>query len=100
MFDSEGFLEDINTWSKDLAISIARSENINLTDKHWQVIYAARKFHQEFDLSPEMRPLVKWVGQQIGDDKGNSIYLLTLFPGSPAKLVSKISGLPKPLNCI
>jgi len=47
-----------------------------------------------------MRPLVKFVGQELGKDKGNSMYLLTLFPGSPAKLGSKIAGLPKPENCL
>ena len=47
-----------------------------------------------------MRPLVKYVGQQLGKDKGTSMYLLGLFPGSPAKLGSKLAGLPKPDNCL
>jgi tRNA 2-thiouridine synthesizing protein E len=100
MFDEEGFLLDLNNWSETIAQQIATGENITLSEAHWQVLYAAREFHQRFDLSPEMRPLVKWVGENLGKDKGNSIYLLKLFPGSPAKLVSKIAGLPKPLNCL
>jgi tRNA 2-thiouridine synthesizing protein E len=47
-----------------------------------------------------MRPLVKYIGQRLGKEKGNSIYLLQLFPGSPAKLASKIAGLPRPENCL
>ena len=100
MFDSEGFLLDISAWSNTIAQEIAEAEGIQLSDEHWAVLYAAREFHQMFDLSPQMRPLVKWLGEKLGKDKGNSIYILTLFPGSPAKLVSKIAGLPNPLNCI
>lgn len=100
MFDQEGFLTDLNLWNETIASTIAASENISLSDEHWQVLLAAREYYQTFELSPEMRPLVKWVGLKLGQDKGRSMYLLTLFPGSPAKLVSKIAGLPKPLNCI
>ena len=47
-----------------------------------------------------MRPLVKYIGQELGKDKGSSLYLLSLFPGSPARLASKLAGLPKPDNCL
>jgi tRNA 2-thiouridine synthesizing protein E len=47
-----------------------------------------------------MRILVKHVRSQLGEEKGNSIYLMQLFPGSPAKLASKLAGLPKPDNCL
>lgn len=100
MFDQEGFLLDIHEWSPEVAEQIASSENITLTDAHWQIIELAREYHQTFDISPEMRPFVKWTAQKLGPEKGKSIYLLSLFPGSPAKLVSKIAGLPKPPNCL
>jgi tRNA 2-thiouridine synthesizing protein E len=47
-----------------------------------------------------MRILVKTVGEKLGPDKGQSLYLLKLFPGSPAKVAAKIAGLPKPTNCL
>ena len=100
LFDKEGFLTNLSAWTEDIAQSIASAENIDLTDQHWQLIYCAREYHNNFDISPEMRPLVKWVAEKLGADKGRSIYLLSLFPDSPAKLISKIAGLPKPPNCI
>ena len=36
----------------------------------------------------------------IADAEGKSIYLMSLFPGSAAKIGSKIAGLPKPDNCL
>ena len=38
--------------------------------------------------------------EEWGKEKGSSMYLLQLFPGSPAKIGSKIAGLPKPDNCL
>ena len=100
LFDSEGFLIDLSSWSEALASDIAHAENIPLSPAHWELIYTARAYYQAFDISPEMRPLVKWVKTQLGEEKGTSLYLLRLFPDSPAKRLSKIAGLPKPLNCL
>ncbi len=100
MFDQEGFLLDLKQWNPDLAVEIARGENIELEEAHWEIIHLLRDYHQRFESSPAMRALVKYTRQQLGEDKGRSIYLLQLFPGSPAKIGSKIAGLPKPDNCL
>jgi tRNA 2-thiouridine synthesizing protein E len=98
--DKEGYLENIDDWSESIAESIAQAEALVLTQDHWDVIRLLRQFYHEFELSPAMRPLVKYVGLHLGKEKGNSIYLLTLFPPSPAKIASKIAGLPRPANCL
>lgn len=99
-FDKEGFLRCLDQWTPDVARQIAAAEQLELTDEHWQVIELLREYYREFDSSPAMRPLVKYCRLKLGPDKGKSIYLLTLFPGSPAKIGSKIAGLPKPDNCL
>lgn len=98
--DEQGFLLDIRRWNKALAEQIANDEGINLSDAHWEIIYLLRDFYHEYELSPAMRILVKQTKIKLGPEKGNSHYLLSLFPGSPAKLASKIAGLPKPTNCL
>lgn len=98
--DADGFLADFNAWNETIAEAFATSENIVLTAAHWEIIHSLREFYRQYEQSPAMRPLVKYVGQQLGKEKGNSIYLLKLFPGSPAKLGSKIAGLPRPENCL
>ena len=99
-FDGEGFLRDLDDWSEDAARQIAAAEDLELTAAHWEIIYLLRDYYHEFDSSPAMRPLVKYCRLKLGEDKGRSIYLMSLFPGSPAKLGSKIAGLPKPENCL
>src|SRR5690606_6759726 len=98
--DKDGYLLHFADWTPALADTLARREGIALTPAHWEVLHALREFYQCFEQSPAMRPLVKYIGQTLGADKGNSIYLLQLFPGSPAKLASKIAGLPRPEHCL
>lgn len=100
MLDKEGFLKNLNDWNSTTAVALAENEGIHLSDQHWELIHLLREFYREFELSPAMRPLVKYVGQKLGKEKGNSLYLLRLFPGSPAKIAAKIAGLPKPDNCL
>jgi tRNA 2-thiouridine synthesizing protein E len=98
--DKEGFLRNLDDWSPAAAKQLAAAENIRLTGEHWEILMLLRDFYREFELSPAMRPLVKYVGQHLGQEKGRSIYLMQLFPPSPAKVASKIAGLPKPSNCL
>ena len=98
--DDQGFLVDLNEWTETLAEEIALNEGIHLTPDHWEIIKLLREFYLEFNISPAMRILVKQTKIKLGEAKGNSHYLLKLFPGSPAKLASKIAGLPKPTNCL
>ncbi len=99
-FDRDGFLLDLSLWEPAVAIQIAAAEGVELTEAHWEILSLLREYHAEFDSSPAMRPLVKYCAKKLGTEKGRSIYLMTLFPGSPAKLGCKIAGLPRPDNCL
>lgn len=98
--DNDGYLLHFAEWNEIIATAIADSEGVALSPAHWEIIHLLRDFYQRYEQSPAMRPLVKFVSQQLGADKGNSIYLLKLFPGSPAKIASKIAGLPRPEHCL
>lgn len=98
--DKEGYLKNLTDWNESVAQALAANENIELTGPHWEIIQLTQQFHRQFEHSPAMRILVKYVKQHLGEEKGNSIYLMTLFPQSPAKLIAKIAGLPRPTNCL
>lgn len=98
--DKDGHLCHADDWSEAVARAIAEQENISLAAEHWEIIQLLRQFYRQYELSPPMRPLVKYVAAQLGADKGRSIYLLQLFPPSPARVASKIAGLPRPENCL
>ena len=98
--DKEGFLVDYRQWSPAVAQQLAEQQGISLSPQHWEIIDAVRAYYQCYELSPAMRPLTRYLKQHLGEQQGSSIYLLQLFPGSPAKLASLIAGLPKPDNCL
>lgn len=98
--DKEGFLVHLEDWNADVAQCLARQDGIELTDDHWALIRLIREFHEEYHVSPVMRVLVKRVRERLGPERGNSLYLLRLFPGSPAKVLARVAGLPRPTNCL
>ena len=98
--DEEGFLVNPGDWTREFAVRTAADEGLSLADDHWELIHLTRRFHAEYGFSPSMRPLVKFVGLNLGPEKGKSLYLMKLFPPSPARLLSKLAGLHKPENCL
>ena len=98
--DKEGHLKNLKEWNEAVAEHLAAQEDIVLSPAHWEIVYLLREFYAEFELAPAMRPLVKRAAQKLGSDKGRSIYLMQLFPPSPARVAAKIAGLPRPTNCL
>lgn len=98
--DKHAYLANLDDWSPALAEHIASLEQIEMTPAHWEVVLFVREFYKTYETSPAMRVLVKAVKQKLGEDKGNSRYLYTLFPKGPAKQATRIAGLPKPAKCI
>lgn len=99
--NNEGFLEDPRAWTPAVAEIIARESGIELNDNHREIIQFLRDFYKEHEMSPPSNRLfVKAVKEALGEDRGNSIYLMGLFPGTPAKTACRIAGLPRPTNCL
>lgn len=98
--DKEGYLSRLEDWDARVAEALAREEGIELTDEHWALIELIRGFYRTYQVSPAMRVLVKHARECLGPERGTSIYLLRLFPGSPAKVLAKVAGLPRPTNCL
>ena len=98
--DEEGYIQDISLWTPELAVLIAKDENIDMSDDHWEVVNFLREYYEEYQIAPAVRVLTKAIKKSLGPDKGNSKYLYELFPYGPAKQACKIAGLPKPTGCI
>ena len=98
--DEEGYLVDISLWNEDLANQIAKDEEIDMSDDHWEVVNFLRDYYEEYQVAPAVRVLTKAVKKSLGPEKGNSGYLYELFPYGPAKQACKIAGLPKPTGCV
>lgn len=98
--DKQGYLIDFKVWTEDMAPVLAKQDEIELTEAHWEVIRFVRAFYLEFNTSPAIRALTKAMKAEFGEEKANSRYLYRLFPEGPAKQATKYAGLPKPARCI
>ena len=100
VLDEHGHLRDSDAWNNAVAQQLAHAAGIDLTARHWQVIEALRRFYTTYTYAPGMRPMISYLRRELGPEYGSSVYLLTLFPGSPARVGARLAGLPKPANCL
>jgi TusE/DsrC/DsvC family sulfur relay protein len=98
--DEEGYLTNIQEWEAGVAEAMAKEDDLELTDEHWEIIKFLREYYEEYQIAPAVRVLTKAVGKKMGKDKGNSKYLYGLFPYGPAKQACRYAGLPKPTGCV
>ncbi len=90
--NEEGYLTDLNQWTKEIALEIAEKEGVTMQDKNWEVIsWIQDQYRNEISLS------IRKVGKS-GVTNIKEFY--ALFPNGPLKKASKIAGIPKPASCI
>ena len=92
-FDDEGFMVDASNWSREIGQAIAEALEVELTDRHWQVIDFARKEFEDSGEPPTLRRITKQTDVDMKE-------IYKLFPDGPAKLAANIAGLKKPTGCI
>ena len=98
--DEEGYLVNLSDWEPGVADVMAKEDDLELTEEHWDIINFLREYYEEYQIAPAVRVLTKAVGKKLGKEKGNSKYLYALFPYGPGKQACRIAGLPKPTGCI
>jgi TusE/DsrC/DsvC family sulfur relay protein len=92
--DEDGFMQEPDQWSKDIAMALATTEGVNeMTDEHWKIVNYLREYYLKFGIAPMIRKLCKETGFPL-----KRIY--ELFPSGPAKGACKVAGLAKPTGCV
>ena len=94
--DVEGYLKNLEDWSEDFGRSQARSEQLDLTEEHWQVIHFLRSYFEEHRVQAQVRVMISHFAKAWGREHGNNHYLHELFPiGGPQKQGNRLAGLLK-----
>jgi tRNA 2-thiouridine synthesizing protein E len=57
--DEENYMVDLSEWNEDIAKVLAKQDEMDLTDNHWEVINFLREYYQEFQIAPAVRVLTK-----------------------------------------
>ena len=90
--NEEGYMTDLTQWTREIALDIAGTEQVTMTDKNWEIIsWIQEQYRNEVPLT------IRKVGKSgITDIKE----FYALFPNGPLKKASKIAGITKPVGCI
>ena len=67
--DVEGYLVDPDNWSREIAIAIAKEENLELTDAYWPILEFVRAFWEENRVIPDIRQVDTHIAENQGIDK-------------------------------
>jgi len=84
-------------WNRNKSIHLAKSEGIDLTDKHWDVIVYLRKQYLEHGLPRFARTTARALNRAFSAQGGNR-YLYRLFAGGPVTQGSRLANLRTPAN--
>ncbi len=87
-----GYLTDFSQWTKEIGKEIAKEQEIEMTDKHWEVINYLQNKHIKDEVLT-IRGIKKSGVVNIKE-------FYNLFPGGPLKKSTMIAGIPKPKSCI
>jgi len=90
--NEEGYLTDFAQWNREIGNSIAEECDIEMTDKHWEVIDYLQDKHRK-DEALSIRGIKKSGVINIKE-------FYALFPKGPLKKSTLIAGIPKPKSCI
>lgn len=90
--NEEGYMTNPAQWTKKWAFQIAAEYEIELSEKHFEVLNWLREKQAE-GVALNIRKVGK---SGLVDIKE----FYRLFPGGPLKVSSKIAGIPKPVSCI
>lgn len=91
--DEEGFLTEYDDWDEALASTLAHNIGLELTDRHMEIVSFLRQDFRDQGETPTLRRVTATGGFPTRE-------LFKLFPGKPAKKMSYVAGLPKPVGCV
>lgn len=92
--DAEGYLVEPLDWTEEVAAELARRENIQLTEDHWDAIRFMREYYMERQIAADVRHVMKHLAQKHGAESRNRIF--ELFPYGYVKQACKIAGMKRP----
>ena len=93
--DDNGYLINQDDWSEEMAATMASIENIELTDRHWDVMnYLREEYFDNGQVQPNTRTIIKAMSSAWGEKiKQGDLY--QLFPLDPSKQGGRLAGLPE-----
>ncbi|EEZ79697.1 TusE/DsrC/DsvC family sulfur relay protein [Candidatus Thioglobus sp.] len=95
--DPEGYLIHPEDWDQDVALELAKSENVELSDDYWTIFDFMRSYYNDNGVAPDVRHTTKQMTVDFSvDKKAAKAKLFTMFPYGYVKQACKVSGMKRP----
>ena len=91
---TDGRLANVADWNPDIANALAKSDGIELTNAHWDLITLMRGYYAKYNTSPIRKLLKREIAKSLGPELANDDYLMSLFPNDIQIQGTKIAGIP------
>lgn len=94
--DGEGYLVDPDSWDDEVALQLARQENVELSRDHWRVLGFMRCYYEDHQIAADARFVIKFMAEEMALGRGARNYLFQLFPYGYVQQACKIAGMKRP----
>ena len=92
--DAEGYLVEPTEWNEAVAAALAREQDIELGEDHWDAIRFMRSYYDEHQVAADARHVIKHLERRHPGVARKRLF--ELFPyGYPAQ-ACKIAGMKRP----
>ena len=86
--DEEGYLVNLAEWNEDVGTYLAQTENVEMTDQHWEVINFLRDYYNEFQIAPAVRR-PRHIGKKLGPTRAPASTCMTCSPTVPPSRLAR-----------
>lgn len=90
-----GHLIELEPWTEEMAIEMARRDGLELSDDHLAIIRYLRDCYADHGGTINARMLMKTLEEEFAGLGGHR-FLYSLFPRGPIATASRYAGLPLP----
>jgi tRNA 2-thiouridine synthesizing protein E len=93
----DGYLQNAEDWNKDMVFKLASEwKGMEVKDEHFPVLEFIRAFHEEHQVTPDVRDTTKFLMQNGLDKKEAKKYLFKLFPNGYMQQGVQLAGMRRP----
>jgi len=93
--NQDGFLINFNEWTKDVALTMAKNDQLELSESHWATIDFLRAYFREFAVPPSPKLVTRAVRQHMKNPDFSNKHLKQIFPLGGCKHACRLAGLPR-----
>lgn len=93
--DVRGHLIDLEPWTEEQSVEMARQDGLELTDDHLGIIRCLRDCYADHGGTVNARLLMQSLEEEFAGLGGHK-FLYNLFPLGPIAQASRYAGLPMP----